>query len=197
MDQRTDYDAKLEHILSRAARVFAERGFHRATIRDVAKAAGTSLSGLYYYVESKDELLYLIQHGAFETLLTKLDVELASLASPRERLERMVRIHLGFFLDHMPEMKVISHEGASLSAPYVEDVRALKRRYATLVRGLIRGLRPDGLEVDERVATFALFGQLNWIYTWYRPGRDPDLEALTRDMCHLLLHGLVGGPTEG
>ena len=196
MASRPRYDSKLDDILSAAAVLFADRGFDRTSIRDLAAETEVSLSGLYYYFSSKDELLYLIQRRAFETLLDELDRTLADAATPEDAFAVLVRTHLRFFLDHMPEMKVISHEGDHLPPDYLEEIRGLKRTYADRVARLIRGVRPD-LPVSERVITFALFGQLNWIYTWYRPGRDPGLDELAPIMEGMLLHGILGVPAVG
>lgn len=186
------HEHKLEGILSHAAGLFAERGFDGTSIRDISQRTGVSLSGLYHYFKSKDELLYLIQKRSFETLLATLEANLDPADEARSRLETLVRTHLEFFLNHMPEMKVISHEGDSLPQPYVDEIRGLKRRYANLVESLISELKPSATTPELRVTTFALFGQLNWLYTWYRPGRDPGLEELTAQMTGLLLHGIRG-----
>ena len=55
------YDERLDHLLARAAKVFAERGYHSTTMRDLAAASGMSLAGMYYYVKGKEELLSLIE----------------------------------------------------------------------------------------------------------------------------------------
>jgi len=186
---RTRYDDKLAAILHGAARVFARDGFDRASIRDVAAETGVSLSGLYYYFKGKDELLYLIQSHAFETLLDRVEALDDADRNPEERLRNLVETHLGFFVAHVDGMKVLSHEADALAAPYLERVLTLKRRYVALVRDRLRPLLPPG-GVDERVATFALFGQMNWIYNWYRPGKDLAPKALAGQMVHGFLHGV-------
>ena len=66
----SQFDRKLEEILRHAAAAFCERGYHQASIREIAHSTGGSLAGLYYYFRSKDELLYLIQRHTFETILS-------------------------------------------------------------------------------------------------------------------------------
>ena len=63
------YDEKLQLILKSAAKIFAEKGFHHTSVRDISRATKMSLSGLYYYFTTKEELLYLIQERCFVTLL--------------------------------------------------------------------------------------------------------------------------------
>lgn len=191
MEERTSYEEKLARILKAAVSVFAEKGFHRASIREIAATTGISLSGLYYYFKSKDELLFLIQDHCLGTILDRLDDELAGIEDPEARLRIVIRTHLRFFVGNMEEMKVLSHEGESLHAEYRERIRAKKRRYTGLVRETLAGLLPPEGELDVRIATFSLFGMLNWIYTWYRPGRDVDVEGLADDMTHLFLHGVL------
>ena len=66
------FDRKLEHVLASAAQVIAREGYGRATIRQVAGEAGLSLAGLYHYVASKDELLFLIQFHTFDSIVREL-----------------------------------------------------------------------------------------------------------------------------
>ncbi|HEY1268842.1 MAG TPA: helix-turn-helix domain-containing protein, partial [Candidatus Binatia bacterium] len=65
------YDEKLEEILKCAAKIFAEKGFHSTSIRDISRATGMSLAGLYYYFRTKEELLFLIQERCILTLLQR------------------------------------------------------------------------------------------------------------------------------
>ncbi|HET9548867.1 MAG TPA: helix-turn-helix domain-containing protein, partial [Candidatus Binatia bacterium] len=65
------YDEKLQQILKTSAKIFAEKGFHHTSVRDISRATKMSLSGLYYYFATKEELLYLIQERCFVTLLQR------------------------------------------------------------------------------------------------------------------------------
>src|SRR5829696_4507094 len=93
----TRYDQKLEFILRTSARVFAEKGFHSTSMRDIARETQVSLAGLYYYCASKDELLFLIQDNCFGRVLERLEARLKGVADPVERLRLVVENHLSFF----------------------------------------------------------------------------------------------------
>ncbi len=80
-----DFQGKLQHILRHAVRVFSEKGYQGASIRDISRSSGVSLSGLYYYFESKQKLLYLIQINAFTSILKRLERRLAGLDEPEGR----------------------------------------------------------------------------------------------------------------
>lgn len=188
---RIAYDAKLERILRIAAEVFAEKGYHQASIRDISRATGVSLSGLYYYVESKEELLYRIQEHSFGTLLANLDELLDGVTDPHRKLRLLIENHLRFFVGNMKEMKVLSHEAESLSGDMREAVNAMKRSYSRVAKEILSELLEGEPAVDLRVATYSLFGMMNWIYNWYSPDRDVGVEDLAEDIHRLFLRGFL------
>ncbi len=190
MQESARYDEKLASILRQSASVFAEKGYDGASIRDISSATGVSLSGLYYYFDSKEELLFLIQHHCFETILERVRAELEHSADPEERLRRLIWTHLRFFADNMHEMKVLSHEAAALTGDYRARVTEQKRAYAEVAAEVLRELSPNST-LDLRSTTFSLFGMLNWIYTWYRPGRDVPVDRLAMEMTHILMYGVL------
>ncbi len=188
-------ERKLQHILRGAARVFCEKGFEGASIRDISRATGVSLSGLYYYFESKQKLLYLIQHHTFTSVLGQLEKRLASVHDPAERLRILIRNHLDYFMSHPVEMKVLSHEDEALEAPYRKEVAAVKRRYYEIARGIFADLRKQGAarELNPRVAVLTLFGMMNWVYTWHKPKVDPGAEAMAETITSIFLTGVANG----
>ena len=194
MRDRRGYDEKLDRILKAATAAFAEKGYHQASIRDISAATEVSLSGLYYYFRSKEDLLFLIQEHCFRTLVQEARRIAAYDHPPRVRLGCLVRAHLDFFLNNTKEMKVLSHESDVLTGEYARKVSALKREYVGIVSGTLEELSPGSGGADVRVATMALFGMMNWIYTWYRPDRDPGVEELSEQILHIFLSGFLAEP---
>jgi TetR/AcrR family transcriptional regulator, cholesterol catabolism regulator len=186
---------KLQRILQHAAQVFAEKGYEGASIRDISRSSGVSLSGLYYYVESKQKLLYLIQLTTFKTILARLEKRLGGVSSPDERLRIFVHNHLEYFLRHPVEMRVMSHEDEALEGAYRKEVAEIKRRYYGRALGIFEELRKAGIgrRINPRVAVLSLFGMMNWIYTWHRPQVDPQADALAETISGMFLHGVSNG----
>jgi AcrR family transcriptional regulator len=185
---------KLDHILACATRVFYEKGYEGASIRTIARRSRVSLAGLYYYVASKEELLYLIQKHSFATLKARAEERLAAApADPEARLRLFIANHLSFFLEHPEAMKVLSHESDSLRNDYAREVAELKRSYYRLCRNLLEELkREKGLKaLNTRLAVLCLFGMMNWIYTWYNPRVDPEADALAAQMARLFFDGVL------
>ena len=189
------YDERLRKILKTSARIFAEKGYHRTSIRDISRATEMSLAGLYYYFRTKEELLYLIQEQCFLTLLQRWEKTADLKSDARERIRTFVENHLGFFLHNMYEMKVMAHEDESLTGEFEERILVLKRRYVKILMDLIVELQsPEGGKgINLRAATFTLFGMMNWIYTWYHPKRDLPLPEVIEQMLRIYFFGILKG----
>jgi TetR/AcrR family transcriptional regulator, cholesterol catabolism regulator len=192
--ERQGYDEKLARILRTAASEIAEKGFHNTSIRDISRATGVSLAGLYYYFRSKDELLFLIQEHCFATVLDNLERLLQGVEDPAVRLRILVENHLRFFVANMQEMTVLSHEAGSLEGEYRRAVNAKKRRYTEICQEIMAGLQRPDSGMSPRTAAFTLFGMLNWIYNWYDPERDVPVQELAEQMSELFLRGYSAAP---
>lgn len=195
----TRYDQKLEFILRTAARIFAEKGYHQTSMRDISRATQVSLSGLYYYCKSKDELLFLIQDNCFGRVHERLEERLREAPSSLEKLRLVIENHLSFFAANMAEMKVLSHEADSLAGELYENVSGKKQQYTRLVRRILSEVRQqqnnDGnlQKIDLTVATYALFGMMNWIYNWYDPRGTLSVNELVDNITRLFLSGFLAG----
>lgn len=188
----TRFDRRLAEILGHATEVFYEKGYEGASMRDLSRATGMSLAGLYYYFESKDRLLYLIQKHTFETILAELEPKLRDVSDPEQRIRVFIANHLEYFLANQKAMTVLSHEDEVLKGAYGDEIREIKRRYYHMCRELVDALKEAwSLDVNGRIAVLSLFGMMNWIYTWYRPRVDADATELARQMGDIFLHGIA------
>ena len=188
-----DSEAKLQHILHHSAEIFAQRGFEGASIRGISRATGISLSGLYYYFESKQKLLYLIQRHAFTNILSKLEVRLAATDKPEARLKVFIQNHLEYFLAHPAEMKVLSHEEDALEGTYKKEIASIKRRYYGLARMIFQELAGQTATsgLNPRIAVLSLYGMMNWVYKWHNPRVDPRADELAGNISEIFLRGVL------
>jgi len=193
------YDRKLVEILRTAAAVFAEVGFDPASIRMVADRAGVSVAGLYYYVHSKEELLYLIQYHVFDGLVRRFETDSeqmladgGELARPEARLFRFIHNHLDHFLTDMDSLTVCTRELRRLNGDYLQQVEALQRAYFSQAFEIFQELCSiqNGIQMDPRTATLAMFGAINWVSTWYDPASDKSARELAEELVKLYLHGV-------
>ena len=186
---------KLQVILRHAAQVFCEKGYEGASIRDISRSSGVSLAGLYHYIKSKQELLYLIQIHTFKTIVSRLENNLAGVTEPAEKLRILVHNHLDYFLQHPVEMKVLAHEDEALEGTFRKEVLEVKRRYVEIALDIFEDMRRTGTarQLNPRVAVLSLFGMMNWTYTWHRAEVDPQADALAETIAGMFLYGVMNG----
>jgi TetR/AcrR family transcriptional regulator, cholesterol catabolism regulator len=188
----TRYDRRLSEILTHATDVFCKKGYEGASMRDLSRASGMSLAGLYYYFESKERLLFLIQKHTFTTIVQRLKTRLEGVADAEDRIQIFILNHLEYFLANQAAMKVLTHEDDALKNGVGSEIAAIKREYYRACVGLVEDLKKTrGLQVSTRTAVMSLFGMMNWIYTWHNPRVDADAASLAREMGEVFLRGAV------
>jgi AcrR family transcriptional regulator len=193
------HDQKLELILRTSARIFAEKSYHSTSMRDISRATGVSLAGLYHYCKSKEELLFLIQDHCFGRVLERFQERIESVDDPFQKLRIFIENHLSFFAANMAEMKVLSHEAESLEGDLYHHVSAKKEKYAKLARRILRELQESqapNARIDLTVATYALFGMMNWIYNWYDSSGKLSVNQLVDNITRLFLNGFLSLSSE-
>ena len=138
----------------------------------------------------------MIQDNCFGRVLERLEERIASVADPIVKLGIFIENHLSFFAANMSEMKVLSHEAESLGGDLYDHVSTRKDRYTKLARSILQEVqasRNDKQPVDLTVATYALFGMMNWIYNWYDPRGKLKVDDLARHLTQLFLGGFASG----
>ncbi len=188
------FEQRLGEILEHATNVFYEKGYDAASMRDLSRVSGMSLAGLYYYFESKERLLYLIQKHTFETVVRELRQKLDLASDPEARVRVFIENHLAYFMANRKAMTVLSHEDDTLQNSFGAEILALKREYVKLGIELLDALKtasPRFADVNSRVAVLSLFGMMNWIYTWHNPRVDADAADLARQMSQIFLNGVL------
>jgi TetR/AcrR family transcriptional regulator, cholesterol catabolism regulator len=192
--QGSRFDRRLAKILEHATEVFCEKGYEGASMRDLSRASRMSLAGLYYYFDSKEKLLYLIQKYTFSTIVERLRERLQGVHDPEQRVRIFIQNHLEYFLANQKAVKVLSHEDDVLKNGYGSEIAAIKREYYRICLELVDELkRAQGLEFSSRIAVLSLFGMMNWIYTWHNPRVDADTGELAREMGDIFLYGVCRG----
>jgi AcrR family transcriptional regulator len=165
-------------------------------MRDLSRESGMSLAGLYYYFESKERLLYLIQRHTFTTIVQRLKTRLETVTDPEARIRVFILNHLEYFLANQAAMKVLSHEDEALKNGFGAEIAGIKRQYYRICVGLLDELkREQNLQFSTRLAVLSLFGMMNWIYTWHNPRVDADAASIAAEMGDVFLRGVMAEGT--
>ena len=187
----TRFDNRLAEILEHATDVFCAKGYEGASMRVLSRASGMSLAGMYYYFESKERLLYMIQKHTFGTIIERLRARLGQVSDPEQRIRVFILNHVEYFLANQKSMKVLSHEDEVLKNGFGAEIAAIKREYYRICLGLMDEFKQSrDLDFSSRMAVLSLFGMMNWIYTWYNPRVDADAGELARQMGNIFLQGI-------
>jgi len=179
-------------ILDAASEVFARRGYHAATTREIARAAQLSLAGLYHYVGDKDELLFLVLARALDTLLQSLDDALAAARTPETRLLALIRTHLEFGFTHGAALRVINRDWELLAPPRRGEIAGKRRAYIERGVRALADLDPRGRSGDELYSAInLLLGMLNGITAGPFVRSAGDARILAEQVGGLFLHGFL------
>lgn len=190
-----DHDEKRAQILKSAAKVFAESGYDRASMTQLARECGISKANIYHYYDSKDAVLF----GLLDTYLSELrdrvcGVQLEGLGA-EDRLRRIVaEIMLAYQgADHEHQVQ-ISAMGA-LPEEQQKLLRGYQREMVQFVSGALAAVAPEVFEGESaklRGATMSVFGMLNWYYMWNSGAGSKAREDYARLAADLILNGVRG-----
>ncbi len=179
IDTETRKPDRRAEILRQAAAVFREKGYHGAGMREIADGLGLAPGALYYYFESKDDLLHACQDISLTRLIqTARDITKGA-ATADAQLRDLIAAHLDLTLDELGG-SAAHVEFHALPEAKLEEIVAKRDVYERLIRRLIRRGIKEGTfrDVDVKLTTMALLGALNWSVVWWDPaGRwsSPDL----------------------
>lgn len=183
-------------ILRAASEVFRERGFHAAGMRDIAKGLGIAVGKLYYWFESKQELLAFCQEDCLTALLEVADRTRRLDVDAPTRLWHLVVGHVRCLNEWSPGS--LAHlEVESLEEPHRARIQALRDRYEARVRGVVSEAVRAGdfrKDVDPKVATLCVLGSANWSVKWFRPGGRLPLRRIAHAFADQLVRGLLKRP---
>lgn len=183
----------LNDILDAAAQVFRQKGYHGASMSDIAEAVNLQKASLYHHVSSKQEILLALLERALGMLTDHIAVISSHPVPADEKLRRMIRGYLSMLADNAALTAVLLFEHRSLDKKF--HARHVPQR--DKFEGLWRDVFNEGVSAgifdckDTAMATRALMGILNWTLTWYRPGGGKSIEQIADGYTDLLMQGLL------
>ncbi|MTD13438.1 TetR family transcriptional regulator [Nakamurella sp. YIM 132087] len=190
---RLTREERRSQMLEVATDVFYERGYDQASLQEIATRMGLLKGSLYYYIDSKEDLLFDVIRTAHDELFDEVAGLAAGPGDAFERLERVIHGHVGWICAHLRWTRVFLHELRSLPVPRRQEVLASRHPYQTLLRTLILEAQRTGLarpDVHPPLAALTLLGALNWSYRWFTPNGESKPAAIAATIADLTLHGL-------
>jgi TetR/AcrR family transcriptional regulator len=193
------YDVQRDTILAQAAALFARQGYAGTSMNEVAAACGVSKPALYHYVRDKHELLALIcvEHiERLKALVKAVDVQAAAQAlDARAHLHRLILAFVEAYADAAHEHRVLTEDERHLGEAERDRVLSGQREVVAAFAALVAAQRP-GVLADElaKPLTMLLFGMINWMFTWLKPGGPLSHADMAPLVAELFLGGLAALP---
>lgn len=164
---------RVEVLLDSAAQLFAARGYHATTMRDIATKAGMLPGSIYYHFPNKEALLVAVYEEGVLRLAAHVGKALASLEEPWQRLEAMLAAHIEMITEPTAYARVIIRIHPDDVPTAEADLARLRNDYEIILRDLVRELYLPP-EIDRRLLRLFLIGAVNHVHIWHRPGKaDP------------------------
>lgn len=180
-----------EEIIESAAKVFHDRGYEWGSLDDVAAEMGLRKASLYYYVESKGQLLYWIFDRAISLALVRL-AELLEIEDTRERLAAFIAHQVCVVAEERSLFAVFFDNRPRLDDAYEDDIRSKERQYLQYYIDAVNSAVAEGVlpYVDPRHAAQAILGMCSWVYKWISCGEESP-SRVAADFTELILRSRV------
>jgi len=180
-----------ERILREAARCFNRQGYHGTTIEDIARCLKVSTAALYYYFNSKEEILFQCHQMALEVGVAGLRIAEGSGGPADDRLEKALQYYIEHVVDALKGCVAVLEEGALSPKHYREIVRRRDEYERSIRRLLEEGIASKVfVDVNPKIIGFAILGAMNWISKWYRPEGDLRPKEIAQILSNYLVSGL-------
>ena len=180
-------------LIETAAQVFRQKGYHGASMEDIAAAVKLRKASLYHHFSSKQEILLEILDRALQLLLEKISAITEQNISADKKLRLMIRQYLQILAENVDLAAVLLFEHRALERRQHARHILSRDKFESLWKDVVaEGVSKKIFKCDDpSMAVRALLGQLNWTITWYSPDGDKSIEEIADDYSNLLLNGLL------
>jgi len=186
-----------QEVIDVAARVFNEKGYGSSSIQDIADGVGILKGSLYYYIDSKEDLLYEILRGVHEEALARIEEAVGAESATLANIRAFVVALFTFHAENLVRIGVFFSDFRSLNPKRQEAIIRERDRYDRLLRTLIKQGQAEEVicpELDPKVTDLAILGMVNWIHQWYRPGGGRSARAIAEDYADFAVAGIACTP---
>jgi AcrR family transcriptional regulator len=190
--RRRDHDLKRDAVVRAAAQAFNTRGYHNTSLDDVAAALGVTKPTVYYYVASKEQLLFECFQAGLQRIQDAFREAQRSDRPARERLNAVVRGYAEAIASEYGWCMVRAHDH-DLGPEMSRQIKALKSGIDQGMRRLLREGIDDGSigPCDPKITAFAMAGALNWIAHWYRENQPMSATQVAEAFMAFFENGLL------
>ena len=179
-------------IISKAARLFREKGYSATSMRDLAEHVGVEAASLYNHIKSKAEILQEICFKTANQFMNHItELELSDQKSIT-KVESILRFHINQMVNHYEEVYVMDREWKHLTDPYLSNMQSQRRSYRQRIAAIIEeGIRKGEIkDIDAPTAVLIMLHAVSGIESWHRSVKRIGSEMLEDNMVMILVEGL-------
>ena len=189
-------DRRIE-ILKSAAAAFRRRGYHGASVDEIASALDMTKGNLYYYFQNKEEILFACHDYSLDELLALMDQVRAEASGPDDKLRKLILAFIHMMLDEL-QATALTLDLQALSPVLMKRIITKRDRFDHGLRAIIQQGMDDGLfrAGDPKMIGFAIMGAVNWITKWFDPAGPATSDEIGAAFADYLVGGLLNRPLE-
>ncbi len=178
-------------ILKSAAAAFRRRGYHGASVDEIASALEMTKGNLYYYFKNKEDILFACHDYSLDLLLTLMADVQAEASSPEAKLRRLVLAFVHLILDEL-HATALTLDPEALSPPLLKKIIAKRDQFDHGMRDIIQQGIDQGVFApgDPKLIEFAMMGAINWIAKWFDPAGPQTSTTIGDAFADYLVGGL-------
>ena len=160
---------KIKEINGVVTRLFAQKGYHNTSMREIARDLGMNQSSLYHYFDSKEDILYALLNDAIDDALGTLEEICGSDLSPHGKLNQVLSFYTNYYAGDQDRLRLLVNEQGNLGNEYRQVLIEKERRYVRLIQSILKDLADEGRmkTIPPSVAAFAFFGMVHYTIKWY------------------------------
>lgn len=191
---RKPREERWPELIEVATEVFYEKGYEAASLQGIASRLGILKGSLYYYIQSKEDLLFEVIKSVHQEGLANIESLAAGEGDALRRLRNVIIGHIDHECRNLKKTAVFLHELQALAPDRQAEIlggeHAYRRVFSDLITaGQKEGLIPDSL--DPKLAALWILGSMNWVYRWFRPGGEFTARQIGEQFAEMAVHGLA------
>jgi AcrR family transcriptional regulator len=185
-------ESRYDELIDTAARIFAAHGFKSTTIQDIAREMNMTGAAVYYYIKSKDDLLYEIWRRAGSKLQISVDKIINLDVNPEQKIRMFFQNHLRLIIQDKPIFEVLILERSRLPSKGKDALERDERRYQETLSEIIKSLPADKMAIAEpKILAFGILATLNGVIRWYSPEDRLSLDEIADIYFEAFMRGIL------
>ncbi len=184
-------------VLKAAADIFRRKGYDATSLQDIADAVGIQKGSLYHYIDTKVDLLFAIIKDTHDRTRKGTARWKTLDGDALAKLRAFVEDHARVSMRYGRSTSIYFRDARALTRARRDEIMAARDEYEGALRSLIEQAQAEGsvnAKLDPRLATFAVFGMINWLYQWYRPSGALSQDTIARSLADQALASLTAEP---